>query len=331
LCNCLSAQNTSWSSSGSIGIGTTTPSTPLEVKLTGNNSNTIKASGFDMIYDASRINGTPTINSQNGIGGAGYDMGGLSYINDGNNFGMGLTSQQRLIINYGQAPGVKFFRVLNPSTNLGNFSLDVSTRDPGVQSPYWAYKGGTSISAFNQPLNIGSYSSYPVRIYADGGNANKVADIYISNSQIGIATEAPNSNAKLDVNGNIYSNGKVYIGIADATTTSKIANYSLAVNGAAIFTKATVKLNTNWPDYVFHPAYKLPSLDQMEKFIKENKHLPEVPSAEEIQKNGIDLGDNQTLLLKKIEELTLFIIEQNKHFIELTKDVKNLKLKSKRY
>src|SRR6476469_5189555 len=106
LCNCLSAQNTSWSSSGSIGIGTTTPSTPLEVKLTANNSNTIKASGFDMTYDASRINGTPTINSQIGIGGAGYDMGGLSYINDGNNYGMGLTSQQRLIINYGQAPGI---------------------------------------------------------------------------------------------------------------------------------------------------------------------------------------------------------------------------------
>jgi hypothetical protein len=326
LYNLSCAQNTAWSTLGSIGIGTTSPSAPLEVKIASNNSNTIKASGFSLTYDGTRIYGTPALSSQIGIGGAGYDMGGFTYVNDGNNNGMGLTSQQKLIINYGQAPGVKFFRFLSPNTNLANYSLDFSLRDASVQSPYWAYKGGANLVAWNQPMNLGSYSSYPVRIYCDGGNANKVADIYVYNSQVGVGTETPNSNAKLDVNGNIYSNGKVFIGTADGTTTTKIANYSLAVNGTAIFTKATVKLNANWPDYVFNPEYKLPTLEQLEEFIKVKKHLPEVPTGEEIEKNGIDLGDNQTLLLKKIEELTLLLIDQNKQIIELKKDVKKLQM-----
>jgi hypothetical protein len=324
--NFLCAQNTAWTTSGSIGIGTTSPSTPLEVKIAANNSNTIKASGFDLTYDANRINGTPIINSQIGVGGVGYDMGGLTYLNDGNLYGMGLTSQQKLVVNYGQATGVKYFRFLSPNTNLANFALEIATRDPATQSPYWAYKGGADVIAWNQPLNLGSYSSYPVRIYADGGNANKVADIYVYNSQIGIGTETPNSNARLDVNGNIYSSGKVYIGLADGTTTSKITNYSLAVNGTAIFTKAIVKLNSGWPDFVFHKEYKLPSLEGIEEFIRIYKHLPDVPSAGEIEKNGLDLGDNQVLLLKKIEELTLIIIDQNKAFNKLKKDVEKLQL-----
>ena len=121
LCNILCGQNTPWATSGSIGIGTTTPSAPLEVKVVANNSNTIKASGFDMTYDGTRINGTPTINSQLGIGGVGYDMGGFTWVNDGFNNGMGLTAMQKLVVNYGQTTGVKFFRVLSPTTNLGNF------------------------------------------------------------------------------------------------------------------------------------------------------------------------------------------------------------------
>lgn len=94
--------------------------------------------------------------------------------------------------------------------------------------------------------------------------------------------------------------------------TSNTQGYKLAVNGSAIFTKAVVKPNANWPDYVFEPKYKLPSLQSLEAFTKVNKHLPDMPTADEINKNGIDLGQNQTLLLKKVEELTLYLIDQNK-------------------
>ena len=85
----------------------------------------------------------------------------------------------------------------------------------------------------------------------------------------------------------------------------------LAVNGD-IFSKKIKVTQSGWPDYVFSPQYRLPSLSEVEKFIKEHQHLPEVPSAAEVEQGGLDLGDNQALLLKKIEELTLYVIELKK-------------------
>ncbi|WP_286756488.1 hypothetical protein [Roseivirga sp. UBA838] len=68
----------------------------------------------------------------------------------------------------------------------------------------------------------------------------------------------------------------------------------------------------NWPDYVFSSAYNLRPLIELEHFIQQNQHLPEVPSAKEVETNGQDLGDIQAVLLKKIEELTLYLIQENK-------------------
>ena len=135
-------------------------------------------------------------------------------------------------------------------------------------------------------------------------------------------TSAPTE--KLEVNGNIYTNGKILINQAN---TAAVAPYALAVNGTAIFTKAVVKLNGNWPDYVFAPAYTLPTLPELENYLLANRHLPGVPSAKEVEKNGIDLGDNQTILLKKVEELTLYVIELNKKMEDMRKQ--NEKMKEK--
>ncbi|MBK7968156.1 MAG: hypothetical protein IPK08_04075 [Bacteroidetes bacterium] len=71
-------------------------------------------------------------------------------------------------------------------------------------------------------------------------------------------------------------------------------------------------ITISWPDYVFEKDYKILRIDDLEKFVTTHKHLPEFPSAEEIQSTGINVADMQALLLKKIEELSLYIIELNK-------------------
>jgi hypothetical protein len=121
----------------------------------------------------------------------------------------------------------------------------------------------------------------------------------------------------------ILGNGSVGIGTSDPQT------YKLAVNGSAIFTLVKVKATaTPWPDYVFHQTYKLRPLSEVEQYIQQNNHLPEVPSATEVEKNGLDVGDNQAVLLKKIEELTLYAIAQDKRLEEQNKkqDVQNERL-----
>ena len=138
--------------------------------------------------------------------------------------------------------------------------------------------------------------------------------IYLPSESLNVGIGISSPTEKLHVSGNILATGKIYIGTVDVTKTTP---YILAVNGSAVFTQAVVKSYANWPDYVFTSNYKLPSLQSIESFIKTYKHLPDIPSSDDINRNGIDLGNNQGLLLKKIEELTLYIIEQNKKIQEL--------------
>lgn len=108
----------------------------------------------------------------------------------------------------------------------------------------------------------------------------------------------------------ISQDGNVGIGTKLATNPN---SYKLAVNGT-IGAKA-VKVETSsstWADYVFLPTYRLRPLSEVESYIKANQHLPEVPSAEEVEKNGHNLGEMDATLLKKIEELTLYMIEMKK-------------------
>lgn len=106
----------------------------------------------------------------------------------------------------------------------------------------------------------------------------------------------------------IGTNGNIGIGTAQITN----AGYKLYVEGNIRTRKVRVDSDANWADYVFEKDYQLLPLAALEKFVQEHHHLPGVPSAAEVKKDGLDLGDNQAVLLKKIEELTLYIIEQDK-------------------
>ncbi|WP_343522282.1 hypothetical protein [Pedobacter sp.] len=84
------------------------------------------------------------------------------------------------------------------------------------------------------------------------------------------------------------------------------------------------------PDYVFEKGYKVASLEEVESYIKKHKHLPEVPSAKEAETNGIELGEMNKILLKKIEELTLHLIKQDKEIKRLKKQHFDQSVKAKK-
>jgi hypothetical protein len=85
-----------------------------------------------------------------------------------------------------------------------------------------------------------------------------------------------------------------------------------------------VVVNTTGADFVFASGYRLPSLKTVEQFIKANHHLPGIASAQQMQQDGLNLGDNQTKLLQKIEELTLYVIEQQKQIKALQEENKKI-------
>lgn len=115
----------------------------------------------------------------------------------------------------------------------------------------------------------------------------------------------------------IKGNGKIGIG-----TTNPQAE--LAVNGKILAKEVQVKI-TGWADYVFENDYALQPIAEVEKFIKENKHLPGIPNANKVEQEGIEIGKMNTLLLEKIEELTLYIIQQNKSIESLQNEMNHVK------
>jgi hypothetical protein len=109
----------------------------------------------------------------------------------------------------------------------------------------------------------------------------------------------------------IMENGNVGIGTNNPTN-------KLSVNGDIRSREVTVEL-INWPDYVFKKTYHLRPLQEVESFIQNNHRLPDIPSAAEIEKNGLQLGDMQKRIMEKIEELTLYILQQQKEIEQLKK------------
>lgn len=125
--------------------------------------------------------------------------------------------------------------------------------------------------------------------------------------------------AQLAVNGKIQATEiQVTTGLAIGTT--DFGGSQLAVNGKIRASEIQVTAYP-WADYVFNKDYNLRTLKEIEVYINENGHLPEVPTAREVEENGINVGEMNALLLKKIEELTLYIIQQNNRIEELEKKI----------
>ncbi len=132
-------------------------------------------------------------------------------------------------------------------------------------------------------------------------------------------------------------NGKV--GIGGVTTfpttagTVNVSNYKLFVSGGILTEEVRVNLRNSttglWADYVFNKDYYLKPLCEVEKFINDNGHLPNVPSAKQVKEEGIELGNMAKIQQEKIEELTLYIIEQNKINQSQAKEIDEMKAQLK--
>ncbi len=194
----------------------------------------------------------------------------------------------------------------------------------GIQASNFNTTGSnnTTIGAEAMLYNISGSNNIALGYWAGSSLTSGDNNIFIGSSvQPNISVTASN---QLNIGNWIYgSNGNIGIGI-----TTVPAGYKLAVAGNIITEKIKVKLQSaGWPDYVFHHQYQILSLNDLEKYIQQNKHLPDVPSASEVEKDGLDLGDNQSILLKKIEELTLYVIEINKKVEKLSEENELLKKK----
>lgn len=124
-----------------------------------------------------------------------------------------------------------------------------------------------------------------------------------------------------------YFATKTYASELRVGGTQGAAGYVAAINGKLIATEVRVELQSSWPDYVFNKDHNLMSLEDLEESISNNKHLPGVPSACEVESNGIMLGEMQTKTIEKVEEITLYLIQLNKENKELKARIDKLENK----
>ena len=136
---------------------------------------------------------------------------------------------------------------------------------------------------------------------------------------VGLSVMSQNGNINFESD-NIVMNAKVAINATENFL--KDCDYALAVSGGILTTKVLVKEVDEWHDYVFDDDYALPSINYLQRYIGESGHLPDIPSESNVLANGYDMVEMDGLLLKKIEELTLYIIELNK-LIECQQEIIN--------
>jgi hypothetical protein len=175
-------------------------------------------------------------------------------------------------------------------------------------------------------LMVGFNSTIPTLYVGPSSGTGTTGTVAVATTTI--PTNAPTGGYKFVVSGNSNLDGSMVIGDASTFTASTPfpSGYNLYVaNG--IFTekiKVAVKTSASWSDFVFDKSYKLTPLIELESYINKNKHLPGIPSADEVVKEGLDLAAMDAKLLQKVEELTLYMIEMKKENNELKKKNEDL-------
>lgn len=254
-----------------------------------------------------------------------------SFPNSGN-VGIGTTTPTKKLDVVGATRSEQFsFPLVNydfsaaPRTQLDNMSIklfdDYHTRRPGGSTPdNNRYGTLLAIYGYNSHWESNIYIGADTRkmyfrnsTWSGGSNEHGVTGAFHDWRTVLDSKSDVHSSGKLQITGNgthYIQNGNVGIGTNDPQA-------KLAVNGVILAKEVKVKNDITVPDYVFEPDYNLPSLNEIESYVKENKHLPEIPSAADIKRDGLDLSQMNLLLLKKVEELTLHLIEKDKQIQNL--------------
>ncbi len=292
-------------SNGYVGVGTTNPVSQFDVRATNGkgiwlNFNdesavTFRPNNGNSIFHLSHGHDNKFYISQGGTVGANKLM---TFVNSGN-VGIGTTNPKA---------------VLDVGSNIQNEALGtvfgrLPEGDTTGDGTYLGVKGyGTQNSVYD-----GKSFSIVHNFY---GTTNSSINFFRGGSITGgYLTFNTNSNTegmRLDSNGNL------------AIGTTYTQGFKLGVNGNIAALEVKIATYANWPDYVFKDTYNLPALEDVEQQIKDKGHLKDLPSAEEVKEEGFYLGDMDAKLLQKIEELTLYTIEQEKRIKSI--EVKNEKL-----
>lgn len=336
LSSCVATMYAQWNettTSSNVGIGTNNPSTKLEIvgssqigyeigtfKLKSATANQFLYMGYDDNYSASYLQAVKPGTAQQNILLAPH----------GGNIGIGLNNPDRTLTVAGQI-GIKNGGVVLTNNNkiwdISSSDNNLSFNETGIGTPLYLQSGGNigigtvtpstrlEIVGTSQAGNeIGTFKlkSATAHQFLYMGYDDRYSAGYLQSVKPGTSQQ----NILLAPNG-----GNIGIGTYSPT-------YKLDVCGTIRAQEIKVELVSGC-DFVFKEDYKLMNLNNLEKFIKTNKHLPEVASEKEMAENGVNMKEFQMKLLQKIEELTLYTIEQNKKINSLEKVVKKLNSKSK--
>ncbi|WP_212000334.1 hypothetical protein [Chitinophaga sp. HK235] len=242
--------------------------------------------------------------------------------NGGNDFFLGLREvgdSNFHVYNYGTTADALTIRRSNSYIGIGtmnpqyNLQIQKTSLQPAIMIG-GNYARSPRLQLFGLDIDPQAWMG----LGTDMDNGPYEHSIYFPSANSGRLTFGDYNGTNYNVRMSILNNGNVGIG----TTSPKS---KLAVAGTITAHRVRVTINpADWPDFVFHENYSLPSLSELKKYLNINKHLPDIPSAKEAEKNGLDLGDMNKRLLQKVEELTLYIIKQQEDIIKQQKEIAEL-------